>query len=498
MEINDLAVWYPMLLSGDAALVNKAAEAIHAYMCSLDAPHIIRLDRVFRQYTSMEWSYDWEKLSPADVTKGIKDSGMRLSILRLGTLHPNGYFREKCMKKIAGDEASFGYIALRLNDWVLQIRETAYRILSKRLDKIKVDTAVGLLPFISRTKKGERYGYQQFQEIEEKLSAKTLLHREEISLDTIRTYPPATKRFLYKIMISPKVLSKQEAQRLLERERNGNEKALVIRLILQEYECCETEIETYLHNKSPIVRKKALEVKYDRLGSAWDGIEEYLLDTARGIRSDVCYILRRHTKFDILSYYRERLHTGEEAVAILGVGENGSAEDADILAEYLYADRPRLVKNALKALSTLRAVKAGEVNLADIYWDYLNNADASIAKAAYNAIDKSEISYGSDKLYRTFVDCANDNTRKYLIRLLAKEPSWERLPYLLSLYEPHRHTADDIQLWIYKALSSRSVYARITREWADFIKDTMEQRKERISDRLKKEILFDLEHISII
>lgn len=102
MDINDLAVWYPMLLTGDASLVNKAAEKIHAYMCSLDAPHIIRLDRVFRQYTSMEWSYDWEKLSPADVTKGIKDSGMRLSILRLGTLHPDGYFREKCMKNFAG------------------------------------------------------------------------------------------------------------------------------------------------------------------------------------------------------------------------------------------------------------------------------------------------------------------------------------------------------------------------------------------------------------
>lgn len=497
-EINHLATLYPSLLSGNKALVNVAAEAIHAYMYRLDAVNIIRLDRQFRHYTSMEWNYDWKKISLSDLTGNIVNLQARLSILRLGTMHPNGYFREKCMRALSSDEESFGYIVLRLNDWVRQIREAAYEILSRKLDKIKTDTAVGMLPYISRTKKGERYVYQQFQEIEEKLSEKILSHLHEISLDAVRNYPPAVKRFLYKIMISPNVLSKQDAERLLEREKNGNEKAMVIRLILQEYECSETEIEGYLQNKSPIVRQKALSVKYERLGSAWEGIEKYLLDTAGGIRSDVCYILRRYTDFDILSYYKQKLHTDEEAVAILGIGENGSAKDADVLAEYLYADRPRLVKNAIKALGGLGAVNLGTVKLADIYWDYLNGVDASIAKAAYNAVCKSDISYGAEKLYRTYISCTDVNIRKYLIRLLVREPSWERLPYLLLLYEPGSQTADGTQFWIYRGLTSRSVYARITREWADFIMETMEKRENEISDTLRKEILFDLEHITIV
>lgn len=497
-EVNQLAVLYSSLLSKDKALVNVVAEAIHAYMHHLDAVKTIRLDRQFRQYTSMEWYHDWERISPADLTGNIDSQQVSLSILRLGTMHPNGYFREKCIWELSGNEDSFGYLALRLNDWVRQVREAAYEILSNRLEGIQTDTAIEMLPFISSTKKGERYVYQQFQEIEDRLSAKILSHLQEISLDAVRTYPPAVKRFLYKILISPDVLSKQDAERLLEREKNGNEKALVIRLILQKYECAETEIENYLQNKSPIVRQKALAVKYERLGDSWEGIEKYLLDTAGGIRSDVCYILRRHTAFDILSYYGQHLHTEEEAVAILGIGENGSAKDADVLVEYLYADRPRLVKNAIKALGRLGAVNLGAVNLADVYWEYLNGEDGSIAKAAYNAVCKSDIFYGAEKLYQTYISCADSNIRKYLLRLLVREPSWERLPYLLLLYEPGSWSADGTQYWIYRALASRSVYARITRKQADFIMETMEKKESEISDKLKKEILFDLGHIAIV
>lgn len=92
--------------------------------------------------------------------------------------------------------------------------------------------------------------------------------------------------------------------------------------------------------------------------------------------------------------------------------------------------------------------------------------------------------------------CTDDNTRKYLVRLLVKEPSWERLPYLLLLYEPGSWTAEALQ--IRRAVCFRSVYARITRKWADFIMETMEQRKDKIPDGLRKEIIFDLEHITMI
>lgn len=510
---NCLAALYSELLSEDEAFINSVAEAIHAYMSRLDAPNIIKLDRQFRQYTSMEWSIDWEGLSTVDIVGCVRNPEVCLSVLRLGVLHPNGYFREKCMRALAGNEDSYGYIALRLNDWVKQVRDIAYTILSERLDSVETDTAIGMLPFVNRTKKGERYVSWQFQDIETKLAQKIWNHLDEISLDKIREYPPATKRFLYRILVLPEVLSKADAERLLEREKNGNEKALIISLILKKYECGEAEIEGYLKNKSPIVRKKALEMKYERLGDTWAGLEEFLLDTAKGIRGDVCYILRKHTDMDIPSFYKEKLHTDKEAVAILGIGENGSAKDADVLAEYLFSHRARLVKNAMKALSGLGVSRlrlpgndaAGQemsacvaVSLDAVYWDYLNGTDASIARAAYDAICKSNIFYGSQKLYQTYKDCLNDNTKKYLLYLLAREPSWERLPYLLLLYEPCLDSSDKTQMLVLRAIGFRSVYTRITKAQADFIMEILERPEVKIPDGIKKGILFDLKHIAVI
>lgn len=87
---NHLAALYPVLLLGDETLVNIAADAIHACMSRLDAAAVIRLDGQFRQYTSMEWSIHWRKLPPESVVHHIADLHAKVSVLRLGTLHPNG------------------------------------------------------------------------------------------------------------------------------------------------------------------------------------------------------------------------------------------------------------------------------------------------------------------------------------------------------------------------------------------------------------------------
>lgn len=490
---NHLAALYPMLLSEDKASAETAAEAIHTYMSRLKASDIISLDRRFRQYTSMEWCVDWTDISPGDMTSSISSQEERLSILRLGTLHPNGHFREKCMTALAKDEASFGYITLRLNDWAKPVRDAAYNILSGRLDMVQADTAVGMLPFFGRTRKGGRYTHWQVQEIEAKLSERLLLCLEDISLDKIREYPPATKRFLYDLLISPEVLSRTRADRLLQREKNGNEKARILRLILKNYECSDAEIEHYLTNKSPVVRKKALEVKYKRLGNAWTGLEDFLLDTSKSIRSDASYILRRHTAFDILSFYKAHLHTPKESEAILGIGENGAAEDGEILEEYLYAQRPRLIKNAMKALS-----KLGVKGLDDIYWTYLNDADISISKAAYMAVCRSNIYYGAEELYQAYRGSKNAASGKYLLYLLMREPSWDRLPWLMLLYDPDAGASDRMQTLVQRGLLFRNVYARITKRQADFIIRTMNAPECGITEKMKKEILFDLKHIAVV
>lgn len=492
-----LAVLYPALLSRDEQLVNSAAEAIYTYVESLDAPKIIKLSLRFREYTSMEWSVEWKNVSLSDIRETVLNENAYLSILRLGTFHPNGYFREKCMLALKDDETSFPYIALRLNDWAAPVRDTAYRILKERLPDIRTDTAIEMLPFIEQAKRGERYQIRQLQEVEDVVTRKILRHPDEISLDRIRDYIPATRRLLYKILILPDVLSKDAAHRLLEREKSGNEKALILLMIMKNYECGKEELDRYTKNKNPLVRKKALEFRYERTGGAWDGLEQSLLDKSGGIRSDVCYILRRHTSFDILSFYRSRLHTPDEAIAILGIGENGTVKDRDILAEYLKSDTPKILKYTMRALSSLSAA-----GFEEDYWRYLHDTNVTISRAAYGAICRSGIHYGAERLYRSYRNCENGHTGKYLLYLLIHEPSWQRLPYLLLLYDPDLHPScpdgEHLQMLIRRALwSPRGLYTKITKKHADRIIQIMDTQAG-IPDGLKKSILFDLEHITIV
>ncbi len=493
---NRLAILYPMILSREEAPANMAANAICTYLNDLNASGIIRLNCQFREYTSMEWMIDWTHISLTDIRETIQDQNAYTAVLKLGTFHPNGYFRQKCMQALEDDETAFPFIVLRLNDWAEPVRDTAWQILSDKLEDTDIDTAVEMLPYISSTKKGQRYVSWQLEEIEKCLSEKILCHLDEISLDRVRDYIPATKRFLYKILICPDVLSKNAADRLLMQEKNGNEKALIISRILEHYECSEAEIEKYAKSKSPIVRKRAVAYKYDRLGSAWPGLEIYLLDSARGIRSDACYILRKHTDFDILSFYKARLHTPDEAAAILGIGENGTEKDAPLLAEYLYSATPKLIKYAMKALSSLNAS-----GFEDRYWHYLNDTNVTIAKTAYEAVCKSDIHYGAEKLYTAYLNCENPSVRRYLLNLLVKEPSWERLPYLLLLYKPYSassdHEVQKIQMLVRRGLSSRSVYAKISKKQADFITEIMDISDLELPEGLKKGIRFDLAHIEI-
>ncbi len=48
-----LAALYPVLLSGDRETAGLAAEAVHRYLSNLNESKLIKLDRQFRQYTSM-------------------------------------------------------------------------------------------------------------------------------------------------------------------------------------------------------------------------------------------------------------------------------------------------------------------------------------------------------------------------------------------------------------------------------------------------------------
>ncbi|HAS78377.1 MAG TPA: hypothetical protein DCS38_01290, partial [Ruminococcus sp.] len=148
------------------------------------------------------------------------------------------------------------------------------------------------------------------------------------------------------------------------------------------------------------------------------------------IREYAVFLLKKHTDFNIAEFYKQNLDSTKTVWAIAGIGENGSENDAELLLPFLESDNPKIIKWTVWSLNNL----TGSL-YEDIYWKLLFSENISSSKAAYKAIVKSKIRYGSETIYNNLINAANNNNIKiYLINILCQnEDSWERLPFLLKI-----------------------------------------------------------------
>lgn len=487
---NYLAAVYQMLAVADKECVRLAAFEIARYMKGLNSRRLMILDEQFRESTSMEWFIDWDKILLSDIKDKIQEKENYLWVLRLGTFHPNGYFRERCMKELAGECNSLPYLLLRLNDWAKPVRETALRIVVQENERKTTEEFIEALPYLEKVRRGSRRTPEAIDFLEQLFSERIAGGLCQIDLMKCNRYELATRKYLYRLLLEQNMLSKEEADILLNREKDGQCKYQLLVQILNHYPCTVADLEHYLSSKSSIVRQKALEQKYSMTGGYWEGAEKLLLDKSKRVRALAAYILRKHTNMDIVAYYEARLETQDKPVCILGIGENGTKEDASRIQKYLTDTDARVVKRTLLAINMLLGEKAS-----DIYWNYLFCEQEIISKAAYRAIASNDICYGAGRIYEALLQCSAETAKQYLVRMLIQEPSWESLPYVLRLYQyEDPKLREEIREC---ALGRRSLYAKITKAEAEEIRGLLYEPKYKIPTNLQKVIEFDLKYVTM-
>lgn len=70
----------------------------------------------------------------------------------------------------------------------------------------------------------------------------------------------------------------------------------------------------------------------------------------------------------------------------------------------------------------------------ELLWSYLLDDHIDIAKAAYTTILKRDFCPGAERIYQECTKEYPEPQKKYLLRLLCRESSWMRLPWLICLY----------------------------------------------------------------
>lgn len=505
MDMSSLSQVYCVVATEDRELVQSGGRAIGMVMEHMTMKQVIRLSEHFRQYTSMEWSIDWKKLDIREKKDWFQWDRDYFWVLALGSFHPNGYYRQACLEEMAGYPNALPFLVLRLNDWVGQVRLAAARAVSARLEICPLDELFMAMMALDKVKRSERRDDQTVEHIGKIMGKRLDQEAGSLSVPSVLAMDYEVRKSIYRFLFGGRRLDQETAERFLNREKNSYCQSVIWTGLLAYYQCSMEMIDGYLLHRSSCIRRKALEHKYQVLKCAWPGVENLLLDVNYGIRDLAAYIVRKHSRLDVLAFYEKHLKDPEPVTAVLGIGEQGRDLDGrhgltDLIVPFLEHESEKVVRSALEATGLLMREEGEE-----IYWKYLLDTRPCISKAAYVCIRKNGIHPGAGLLYReqekwrgtneTAGKCPHSlyHVRRYLILLLIQENSWDRLPYLIYLLKDD--SLGEYRDKLLGALSVRSLYARVDRRQAAFIKQVLEEEAGSVPEELARAILFDLKFV---
>lgn len=483
-HVSYLSSIYAFLVSDDLSIVEKAAIHIAKYARLMNVKSLIQLDEMFRGYRDMAWPTDWKYVDLSRIEKAIDNRDDFLWVVRIGTFHNNGYYREKCIRYLKDDHDSYIFIFLRLNDWVREVRQAAFEALES-VGELNADELMSCLSVLEKLRRSGRRDYYMMKKLDAKVSERIRALAPVFDWQMIKKYDESTRRFLYRNLLENDQLSKDEIYSILEHENSPKCQLLMMAMFLNNYELSVEEVDRFLRHKSLIVQYKALEQKYKITGKPWDGIEELLLSPSRRIREYVRYILNKHTDFDCRSYYIHNLETPARAVCILGIGETGRPEDSELILKYVDDENFRIVRNTIKAIGALNPPETEE-----ILWKLLQDERLPVMVQAYRIIIDHNIKCGAERIYALFEQTGSEMLRKKLAALLAKESYWDRIPYILMLYS---YDEEDIHESVLKGLTRRAnTYASVTGEKAARIEEILDDERYAIPEKIKQRIRFNI------
>ena len=467
-------------------LVALAGEAIKNYMHEKDVTEIVRLGERVRETTSIEWRLDWNRVKISALKRLFKSERDYFYVLLLGTFHPNGYFRERCINILAEYPDTLSFIMLRCNDWVSDIRDRAYTLAVQKMKICSISEVLQSAQILEKLKKSRRIKSEYTESVEKAFRERIKADMYKVSVNEIHRYDYHTRKNLYNLLISGGLLDYSQLKSLLSLEKNTFCKRIIIRGVFNDENCPKEAADIFIKDKSAVVRRCALEYKFSMVGGYWNGLENLLLDKYNCVSELAEFIVCRYTDISLVDFYSEHLKDENPISAVRGIGRYGKMENAELIMPFLESNSNGIVCETICSLGRLLGTK-GE----DIYFKFLQNKEPSISKAAYKAIRYSDSFYGAECEYRLCIENPYIHVKRYALELLLTEGSWIRLPYLLDLYE--REEFELFRSKIYLGMLKRDMYGKINAEKAEVIINALE--KSKVREELKRAILFDMKFV---
>ena len=410
-----------------------AKSAIRKIIKGRSPDELRRLDEICRQFSTYSSSYwPWAQIKPSQVSRVATHDDVH--ILGLLSFHPSGWVRSESLKRLDRSESGeeLVYLIVRANDWVDPVRQQAWKAIQRRLIPDYADAFARNMGIVVA------------------LESKTRTSMDGLLAD-IHDYLLSHPNALTNAVGHPDFRSRRAAFRtaykLDEEKRTEFIKLALrdsdspIRLVaarqaaqLSDVNLRKEFMQTMLFDRWHAVRTQALHMAVcDADDSTKDILLSLLLDKSKTVRSAARYYLREYGVEGFRNIYVDALNDEYEAVAILGLGECGVAEDVQAIQPYLESANPKILSAAVTAISRLMPNDSDGMLL-----DNLAHPHKAPSNAAARQLRDRVTSQTQTRIAQTYEDGSLPfHARFNALKLLGAAGKWDMLIYWL------RGLADD-------------------------------------------------------
>lgn len=483
-DFTALPFLYSCFAGRDEKLIQKAAELLMNYFFRLRPYEVIRFGRKMKEYTSMEWYAAWQNFSPEFIRYLLTEEEWFV-VLAIGTFHPNGYYREKCLRYLCLFEGkALPFFLLSMNDYVKKISTLAFESTCEIVKKCSAKELLAVLPYLYQLKQGRRKTTQEYEIIVNTItnnifcSSELIEEKDSIGLDK------KARRVYYELLLKSKKRSLETLMNCLKREKEPFNRYLLAQKMLEEkFEDKEELFYFLLKHKDRRLRYLVLQKLYILQGKEWKGFFDYLIDESQGIRELARFAIGKTMDFDFAQFYRDELQNGNVKSALLGLSETGTKEDSVLIRPFLQNENLKIVKTALIALSRIW----GEAE-ASLYYSFLIDEKKGASKIAFRIIQKYNIHYGCTQYYNDILKTESIVLKKRLCTLICQAECWDKLPYLILLCYDSK-----AELLKYHSLDLRDYqhcYTKPTKNQRKKIEEVLQKYQQKIPKDVIKNIRF--------
>ncbi|HST57690.1 MAG TPA: HEAT repeat domain-containing protein [Longimicrobium sp.] len=411
----------------------QAAEQLRGVVADLPMAAWVRMDEGLRRVLIAH--YGWEHphwlRNADDVRRLYLPPGTEAAVLGLLACAPSGYVREAAVQRLAllGDGGELPPLLVRANDWVHPVRSRALDALRARVVPDYAAHWVRALPLVLRLRGTGR------TEARPLVEAVLALLRAPDARDAVRkgmhALEPALRRACFRILLDAggPGLRDLVGDALLGSDEQIRHEAARAAASLED-DALDALLPRMLADRFPAVRRAALGLAARRMGiAAVPALRDALLDRGAGIRADARAAIERLEPMDFAAFYRARVAPDAPrlAEAVAGLGETGTAADADLVSALLDHPRPRVRAGALRALPRLAGDAAVPALLAAV-----GDASSAVSRTATDVLRPRVARADAGGLVAWMDAIHPAHVRRNALSLLAARSKWDGIPWIIQ------------------------------------------------------------------